>query len=82
MNAPGQIELLTQARVLKLLKTLGYDFLGNWIGRVGNANIEPSYLKAWLTKQGVSADLITRALHDLDKTACCRSDCFTVDLSR
>jgi type I restriction enzyme R subunit len=66
----GQIERKTQARVVKLFREqLGYDYLGNWIDRDGNANIEPALLRAWLTGQGVDDGLITRALYLLDKTA-------------
>jgi hypothetical protein len=37
----GQIEKRTQARVVKLFRqTLRYDYLGNWIDREGNRNIE------------------------------------------
>ena len=43
----GQIERKTQQRVVKLFRdTLGYDYLGNWIDREGNANIEPALLRA------------------------------------
>ncbi|UOA08011.1 hypothetical protein [Methylobacter sp. S3L5C] len=37
----GQIEKLTQARVVKLFsESLGYEYLGNWIDRTNNRNIE------------------------------------------
>ena len=41
---------------------LGYDFLGNWIDREDNRNIEESLLHDWLAKRGVSKVLIKRAL--------------------
>jgi type I restriction enzyme R subunit len=70
MTTVGQIEKATQDRVVKLFrKTLGYDYLGNWIDRPGNANIEVKLLRAWLKKRGVDDGLITRALHILDKAA-------------
>ena len=69
-GAVGQIERKTQQRVVKLFRdTLGYDYLGNWIDREGNANIEPALLRAWLKKRGVGDALITRALYVLDKAA-------------
>ena len=70
MTAVGQIEKQTQARVVALFRDrLGYDYLGNWIDRPGNANIEPGLLAAWLKKQGVDDSLIDKALYELDKTA-------------
>jgi type I restriction enzyme, R subunit len=66
----GQIERKTQARVVALFRdTLGYDYLGNWIDRDGNANVEPELLRAWLQKQSVGETLITRALYLLEKAA-------------
>ena len=70
MSVVGQIEKKTQARVVRLFRdTLGYDYLGNWADREGNANIEPKLLRAWLNKRGVPDALITRALHVFDKAA-------------
>jgi type I restriction enzyme, R subunit len=70
MTTIGQIEKKTQARVVKLLRDkLGYDYLGNWIDRGGNANVETELLRAWLTKQGVEADLISRALFQFGRAA-------------
>ena len=41
MSAVGQIEKMTQKRVVNLFRdTLGYDYLGNWKDREGNRNIE------------------------------------------
>lgn len=66
----GQIERKTQDRVVALFQhTLGYDFLGDWADRAGNANIEQELLRSWLTKQGVDATLVTRALFELTKVA-------------
>jgi type I restriction enzyme R subunit len=66
----GQIERQTQNRVVQLFRnTLGYDVLGDWTDREGNANIEPDLLRAWLTKRGVDDTLIERALYMLDKVA-------------
>ena len=70
MSTVGQIERKTQARVIKLFREhLGYDFLGNWIDRDDNRNIEEPLLRAWLAKRGVDERLITRALHEVDKAA-------------
>jgi type I restriction enzyme R subunit len=70
MSTVGQIEKKTQARIVKLFRdTLNYDYLGNWIDREGNSNIETKLLRAWLKKRGVEEVLITRALYHLDKTA-------------
>jgi type I restriction enzyme R subunit len=49
--------------------SLKYDYLGNWIDREGNSNIEEEYLRAFLTKQGYSETLIDRALFRLNKVA-------------
>jgi type I restriction enzyme R subunit len=41
----GQIEKLTQTRVVKLFcDTLDYDYLGKWIDRAGNRNIQADLL--------------------------------------
>lgn len=70
MSTVGQIERKTQDRVVTLFQhTLGYEYLGDWADRAGNANIEQELLRTWLTKQGVNAILITRALFELTKVA-------------
>jgi type I restriction enzyme, R subunit len=49
----GQVEKRTQARVVQLFRdTLGYSYLGNWIEREDNRNIEPDLVRAFLKKQG------------------------------
>ncbi len=41
MNTIGQIERITQNRVIELFQEeLGYTYLGNWKDRVGNSYIE------------------------------------------
>lgn len=68
MSSVGQIEKRTQDRVVALFRDqLDYDYLGNWIDRAGNANIEQLLLRTWLLKQGVEEVLIGRALHALAK---------------
>ncbi|MES2027045.1 MAG: HsdR family type I site-specific deoxyribonuclease [Pseudomonadota bacterium] len=70
MSAVGQIEKRTQERVVKLFcDTLGYDYLGNWIDRVGNCNIDAELVHTFLKKQGYEDSLINRALHILKKAA-------------
>jgi type I restriction enzyme R subunit len=70
VSTVGQIERRTQARVIKLFRErLGYDFLGNWIDREDNRNIEEGLLRDWLSKRGVSEAFITRALHQFGKDA-------------
>ena len=69
-NTVGQIERKTQDRVVKLFRErLGYDYLGNWIDRKDNRNVEAGLLRAFLKKQGHDDDLISRALYLLDKEA-------------
>jgi type I restriction enzyme, R subunit len=70
MTAVGQIEKKTQGRLVALLHDrLHYDYLGNWIDRADNRNIEPTYLGAWLAKRGIADGLIGRALHELQRVA-------------
>lgn len=66
MNAVGQPERVTQHRVLALFcDTLGYRYLGNWIDRAGNRNVEEDLLTAWLQRRGHSPAQINVALHRL-----------------
>jgi type I restriction enzyme R subunit len=70
MPTVGQKERKTQARVVRLFhKELGYDYLGNWIDRENNRNIEEEILSSWLRKRGYSDSLIQKALHKLGKAA-------------
>src|SRR3970282_1410013 len=70
MSSVGQIEKRTKARVVKLFRdTLGYDYLGDWIEREDNRNIEPELLSAFLKTQGHDESLITKVLYQLEKTA-------------
>ena len=70
MSTVGQIEKRTQARVVQLFKDqLGYDYLGNWIDRVGNTNIEPDLLRPRLEAKGYAPALITKAIAHLTKVA-------------
>lgn len=66
----GQRERDTQNRVVEFFqKELNYAYLGDWQDRESNRNIEPTYLRAWLTAQGVDAVLIEKAIRHLDAAA-------------
>ena len=70
MSTVGQIEKQTQARIVALFRhQLGYDYLGNWIDREGNSNIEEAYLRPFLKARGHDEALINRALFELQKVA-------------
>lgn len=70
MSTVGQIEKKTQARIVALIRDqLGYDYLGNWIDREGNRNIEEEWLRPFLKLRGYDDALITRALFELRKVA-------------
>jgi len=70
MTPVGQIEKKTQQRIVTLFQQqLGYHYLGDWSDRPNNANIEPELLRAWLQQQGVDANLLGRAVFELNKTA-------------
>ena len=70
MNTVGQIEKKTQARVVALFRgQLGYDYLGNWIDREGNRNVEEKWLRPFLKTRGHDDALINRALFELQKAA-------------
>ena len=70
MMSVGQIEKRTQARVVKLFREkLRYDYLGNWIDREDNRNIEPKLVSAFLKKQGHDESLIGKVLYQLEKAA-------------
>ena len=47
MNQVGQIERLTQNRVVKLFQNnLNYSYLGNWEERINNSNSALNSLKS------------------------------------
>jgi type I restriction enzyme R subunit len=70
MSNVGQRERATQNRVVKFFqKELNYSYLGDWQDRQGNRNIEPIYLRAWLTSQNVDCVLIEKAIRRLDTAA-------------
>lgn len=70
MNNIGQIERVTQNRVVKFFQNkLDYVYLGNWQDRKNNKNIEEELLTTWLSKQGTNRILINKALRELDKAS-------------
>lgn len=70
MSTVGQIEKKTQARIVALFQhQLGYDYLGNWIDREGNRNIEDAWLRPFLKSCGYDEALINRALFEIQKVA-------------
>ena len=70
MSTVGQIERITQKRVVKLFQThLGYTYLGNWETRENNRNIEAGLLSQWLKQQDLSDTLINKTLRELDQAA-------------
>ncbi len=70
MSDVGEREKHTQERVVRLFRdSLGYRYLGNWIGRDCNSNIEPELLRNWLKKRVYSDNIVSRAMHELDRVA-------------
>ncbi|MBF6421095.1 HsdR family type I site-specific deoxyribonuclease [Nocardia farcinica] len=70
MSDVGQIERKTQSRVVALFRDqLGYEYLGNWEYREGNANVETELLTQNLRARGYDDNLINRALDQLGKAA-------------
>ena len=70
MSTVGQHERETQNGVVEFFRSeLGYDYLGDWRARKANRNVEPHYLREWLTKQGVDSVLIEKAIRRLDTAA-------------
>ncbi|GHO96267.1 restriction endonuclease [Reticulibacter mediterranei] len=70
MSIVGQIERITQNRVVKLFRDqLHYTYLGNKEKLLNNRNIEEALLLAFLKKQGYSNDLINRATYEFMRIA-------------
>ena len=66
MSTVGKPERATQNRVIALFREeLGYQYLGDWIDREGNSNVEESLLTQWLTKNGYTPEQISRAIYML-----------------
>ena len=70
MSKVGEIERRTQNRVIQLFKSqLHYEYLGNWEDRTNNSNIEETYLRNFLVRQGYRPVLIDRAVGELTRVA-------------
>lgn len=70
MKNVGHNEEITQQRVIKLFcKELRYRYLGNWIDRPDNKNIDEDLLLRHLQKQGYEDVLIRRAIRLISKAA-------------
>ncbi|MDD4149572.1 MAG: HsdR family type I site-specific deoxyribonuclease [Bacteroidales bacterium] len=70
MDNIGQIERITQNRVVKLFKEeLGYTYLGNLEERENNSNIEVDLLTAFLDRCGYTKTQIDKAIYELQTTA-------------
>ncbi len=66
MNSIGQPERATQNRIIALFRDeLHYGYLGDWIDRDGNSNIEEGLLTAYLAKCGYTPAQISVAGHKL-----------------
>lgn len=67
MSKVGQIERITQNRVVALFQQqLNYRYLGN-LEKEENSNLDEALLAAHLTKQGYSSSLISKALFEFKK---------------
>ncbi len=70
MSTVGQIERKTQDSVIKLFKeTLGFEYLGSWGYREGNANVEADLLSQNLSARGYDENLINKAMLKLTSGA-------------
>lgn len=73
MNIVGQIERLTQNRIVKQFTDkagLNYQYLGNWEDRLNNSNIEEELVHQYLTETAsYSEDLVKRAIYKLQAEA-------------
>lgn len=66
----GQIERITQNRVVKLFEEeLGYSYLGNWQDRENNSNIEEELLQEYLSRKDISAEKTKKVIKELKDTA-------------
>lgn len=71
MSTIGEIERLTQNRIIRLFREeLEYRYLGNWEDRFNNSNIEEELLRNYLvSKAGYPEELAKRAIYKLHTEA-------------
>ena len=70
MSEVGDIERITQNRVITLLKNqLRYTYLGNWEDRIGNSNIEESILHKYLKDKMSFPDTLINKAREQAKSA-------------
>ncbi|MGH3277511.1 MAG: type I restriction endonuclease subunit R [Trebonia sp.] len=69
MSDVGQRERATQDRVVRLLRGIGYDYLGNWKDRTDTSNVEVDLLTSNLRARGYDNVLIGKAVEQLQKAA-------------
>jgi len=80
MNQVGQVERITQNRVIKLFQDeLGYTYLGHWADRKNNSNIEEELLKNYLARQNYTAAQINKAIYELKTIANNNNDLYSVN---
>jgi type I restriction enzyme R subunit len=66
MSDVGKPERATQNRVIALFRDeLGYRYLGDWIERDGNSNVEEKPLREYLTRNGYDPAQINSAIYRL-----------------
>ena len=66
MAKVGQPERITQNRIVSLFReSLNYIYLGNWVDRYNNSNIEEDLLRKYLSSAGYNSTLINRAIDKL-----------------
>ena len=70
MTQIGEIERRTQEKIIQLFQDrLGYDYLGDWQDRPDNSNIDETYLRQYLIRQGYSENVIKKAINTLTRAA-------------
>lgn len=75
MENVGQVERITQNRVVKLFQDeLGYTYLGNWEDKENNSNIEVDLLTDYLKRKSYTKIQIDKAIYELQTTASNFSD--------
>ena len=69
-GAVTKSERATQNRVVRLFRNqLGYHYLGDWMERPNNRNVEDTLLSQYLARKGYNPEQISRAITQLKGTA-------------